>query len=136
MRQYALRRESPEQTEKLLDQALRERRPRDASPRRVLCRSCRSPVSSDRERIPIEGSHLHRRTNPAGIEFEFGCFLAAPGAAVVGEATDEFSWFSGYAWAYSICRSCAVHLGWHFEGRDPSFHGLILDRLEQESPAE
>ncbi len=108
---------------------------RDTSERRLLCRSCGSPVTTEAERIAIDGQHVHRRTNPAGIDFEFGCFAAAPGAEIVGEPTAEFSWFAGYAWTYSLCGACATHLGWHFEGAGPSFHGLILVRLMREGSA-
>ena len=107
---------------------------RDASKRRLLCRSCGSAVTTEAERIAIDGQHVHRRTNPAGIDFEFGCFAAAPGAETVGEPTVEFSWFAGYAWIYSVCGLCTTHLGWHFEGAGPAFHGLILARLVQEGP--
>lgn len=103
--------------------------------RRLLCRSCGEPITADEHRIEIAGGHVHRRTNPVGIEFEFGCFEAAPGAIAVGETTTEFSWFPGYAWVYSICFRCGAHLGWLFEGGDPPFHGLILNRLEEEKPA-
>jgi hypothetical protein len=105
---------------------------RDAFKQRLLCRSCGSPVTTEAERIAIEGQHVHRRTNPSGIDFEFGCFGAASGAETVGEPTTDFSWFAGYAWIYSVCRSCTAHLGWHFEGAGPSFHALILDRLARE----
>jgi hypothetical protein len=109
----------------------------DALLRRWLrCRHCREPVTAEDDRVVVEGEHVHRRTNPAGIEFEFGCFLVAPGAQVVGEPTFEFTWFAGRAWNYSMCRACGAHLGWHFEGRDPAFHGLILDRLEAEETPE
>jgi hypothetical protein len=102
----------------------------------LRCRLCHGPVTAEDHRAVVEGEHVHRRTNPSGIEFEFGCFVEAPGAQVVGEPTFEFSWFAGYAWAYSLCRECGNHLGWHFEGRDPIFHGLILDRLETEEAPE
>jgi hypothetical protein len=105
---------------------------RDAFGRRLLCRNCGSPVTTEAERIAIDGHHVHHRTNPAGIEFEFGCFVSAPGAETAGEPTREFSWFAGYSWIYSLCRACATHLGWHFEGSGPSFHALILDRLVRE----
>jgi hypothetical protein len=107
---------------------------RDASERRLLCCSCGSPVTTEAERIAIDGQHVHRRTNPAGVDFEFGCFVTAPGAETTAEPTAEFSWFAGYTWVYSVCRICATHLGWHFEGAGPSFHGLILDRLVREGP--
>jgi hypothetical protein len=108
---------------------------RDASRPRLLCRSCDSPVTTEADRIAIDGQHVHRRTNPAGIDFEFGCFVAAPGAVNVGEPTAEFSWFAGYTWIYSVCRLCTTHLGWRFEsaeGAGPSFHALILARLVRE----
>jgi len=102
----------------------------------LRCRLCRQPVTGEDDRTVVEGEHVHRRTNPAGIEFEFGCFLVAPGAQVVGEPTFEFTWFPGRAWAYSVCLGCGAHLGWHFEGGDPPFHALILDRLEADPTPE
>ena len=105
---------------------------RESSGRRLRCRVCGALVTSDGNRIEVEGRHVHRRINPAGFEFEFGCFGAARGAAAAGEPTTEFSWFAGYSWVYSLCRRCGAHLGWFFEGRDPRFHGLILNRLEVE----
>jgi hypothetical protein len=107
---------------------------RPASERRLLCRRCGAAVTSDDHRISIGGRHVHRRVNPAGIEFEFGCFDEAPGAVVAGQPVAEFSWFPGYTWAYSLCWQCGAHLGWLFEGRDPRFHGLVLNRLEEEKP--
>lgn len=80
--------------------------------------------------LEIEGCRIHRRTNPAGIEFEIGCFGAARGAEPAGIPTTEYCWFAGYAWSYSMCRACDIHLGWYFEGTAPPFHGLILECLE------
>jgi hypothetical protein len=106
----------------------------ETSGRRLLCRSCTSPVTSETARIAIDGSHVHRRTNPSGIEFEFGCFATAPGVHTLGTPTAEFSWFPGYTWVYAVCRECVTHLGWFFSGLSPSFHGLILARLMPEGP--
>jgi len=103
--------------------------------RRLLCRSCRQPITADDQRIAIEGRHLHRRVNPLGIEFEFGCFGEAPGAAKLGEPTAEHSWFAGYAWSFAHCGRCGVHLGWLFEGAEPAFYGLISNLLEEEQPS-
>ncbi len=100
--------------------------------RRLVCRLCGAYITRDGHRISIEGRHVHRRVNPAAVEFEFGCFGAAEGAAIVGEATAEFSWFAPYTWAITICRSCGAHLGWFFEGGDPRFYALILNRLVEE----
>jgi hypothetical protein len=100
--------------------------------RRILCRRCQSPVTSKAELVSIGGSRAHRRTNPNGYEFEFACFLAAPGADRRGVPTTQFSWFAGYAWCLAACRSCDVHLGWHFSGKSPEFYGLIIDRIAAE----
>ncbi len=109
---------------------------RPAEERRLLCRLCGAPITSADHRISIAGHHVHRRVNPVGFEFEFGCFDGAPGAVAAGRPTAEFSWFAGWSWAFSLCRSCGVHLGWFFDGRDPRFHGLVLNRLVEEKPAE
>jgi hypothetical protein len=106
---------------------------RDAAGRRLRCRVCGAVITGEGHRVEIAGGHVHRRVNPAGFEFELGCFDAAAGAAVVGPPTAEFSWFAGYAWSYSVCRACGAHLGWYFEGGEGAFHGLILNRLELES---
>ncbi len=104
--------------------------------RRLLCVVCAQPITADALRVAIEGRHRHRRTNPAGIDFEIGCFSEAPGAAAVGEATTEHTWFAGFSWRISICRGCGCHLGWRFEATGDGFHGLILDRLEAEKQGE
>jgi hypothetical protein len=135
LRPVELRKFHPEEGVLIGEPALRD--VSDALLKRWLrCRLCRGPVTAEDDRAVVEGEHVHRRTNPAGIEFEFGCFSAAPGVQVVGEPTFEFSWFAGLAWAYSLCRGCGTHLGWHFEGRGPAFHGLILDRLEADETPE
>ena len=79
--------------------------------RRLVCRACRSPVTADGFRIDVEGGHVHRRINPAGVDYEFGCFEKAPGAARAGQATPEHSWFAGYVWRLSICSACGTQLG-------------------------
>ena len=107
---------------------------RPAQQRRWLCRLCGAPVTSEENSISIQGRHVHRRVNPVGFEFEFGCFDEAPGAVATGEPTAEFSWFAGYTWVYSLCRRCGAHLGWLFEGDRPRFYGLILNRMVEEKP--
>lgn len=104
-----------------------------SSGERLLCRACGEPITTDEQRVAIEGRNVHRRTNPAGFEFDFGCFGRAPGAVAAGEATAEHTWFAGFTWRYSLCRGCGSHLGWLFESSGTSFHGLVLDRLEAES---
>jgi hypothetical protein len=98
--------------------------------RRLCCVHCGKPITDEDQRIIIRSSHRHRFSNPHGLIFQIGCFAAAPGCAQVGAATEEWTWFSGYAWQVALCRSCGIHLGWRY--RDASgdgFYGLILDRL-------
>ncbi|RMH16123.1 MAG: hypothetical protein D6696_18945 [Acidobacteria bacterium] len=99
--------------------------------RRLLCAACRAPITGDRERLAIGGRHVHRRTNPAGFVFTFGCFRRAPGAAARGAPTTEHTWFPGCAWRFALCRSCGAHLGWVFSGAR-AFFALILERLAAE----
>jgi hypothetical protein len=95
----------------------------------LYCFACGSAVTRLRERIAPGGAHSHTFTNPAGYVYRIGCFRSAPGCAQAGELTREYSWFSGYAWRYALCAACRVHLGWFFQGPEPDFFGLILDRL-------
>lgn len=101
--------------------------------RRLLCARCGHPVTRQGERIDVEGAHEHRRANPAGYRFHFGCFRAAPGCASQGPGTIEYTWFAGYAWRIALCANCLEHLGWRFERGDDSFYGLILERLAEEN---
>lgn len=101
--------------------------------RHLVCRSCRHEVTHDAARMEIKGRHVHLRTNPSQIDFEFACFKEAPGAVQVGEATDEHSWFAGYRWRFAACRRCGSHLGWFFEGHRPAFWGLITSRVVDSS---
>ncbi len=96
---------------------------------RLLCRVCFTPITSEDHRVAVEGQAVHRRTNPSGVTFTFGCYVEAPGARGTGAPTAEFSWFSGYVWSFALCRGCGEHLGWSFEGKPPAFFGLILERL-------
>ena len=48
----------------------------------IFCRLCGHRVTSDDQRISVNGSHTHTFFNPAGILFEVGCFRLAPGCLV------------------------------------------------------
>ena len=102
--------------------------------KRLFCAICRHPVTHQDERISVQGGHEHRFTNPHGIAFHIGCFREAAGCAVAGEATTEFTWFSGYAWRIATCAHCQMHLGWCFQSGADYFHGLIVDRLISVGP--
>ncbi len=97
---------------------------------RLCCGACSHPITRKRAGISMQGAHEHQFTNPHGLTFRVGCYGEAPGCRPIGEATDEHTWFSGYAWRVAICGSCRQHLGWSFHGLDRGrFFALIVDRL-------
>lgn len=101
----------------------------------LRCAACKQRVTSTQARMSLQGAHEHTFTNPHGIVFRIGLFQEAAGCALRDEATEEWTWFAGYAWQIGGCRSCGTHLGWGFRAAEPalagpaSFFGLILDRL-------
>jgi hypothetical protein len=99
------------------------------SEKSLLCRQCKSPVTSKRYAVAINGNHLHTFFNPAGVIYEIRCFKQAEGCTVYGQPTDEFTWFKGYVWRYALCASCLVHLGWVFESGEKTFFGIINSKL-------
>lgn len=101
-----------------------------ARPERIYCGRCDSEITDTSRRIIVGGKQVHRRTNPAGMEFSFQCFSAAPGCRHEGAYTFEYTWFPGNAWCFLICAQCLLHLGWHFQ--EAGFCGLIVDRLRYE----
>lgn len=97
--------------------------------RAVRCGACGHDVTSQRAALAVGGEIDHTFFNPAGVIFEIRCFERAPGCAVAGAPTTEFSWFPGYAWRYAACSACGSHLGWSFQGVEPAFFGLIERQL-------
>lgn len=101
----------------------------------ILCRTCLHPITRPAERISVQGRHTHTFANPHGIVFEIGCFQRAPGGGLIGPASNEFTWFTGYRWRVCVCAACLNHLGWAFlPPANGAFFGLILDRLIEPSP--
>lgn len=96
--------------------------------RALICKACGHNITSDEERISVNGLHVHTRINPGGFEFTFNCFRNAPGCRQVGTPSYEHTWFAGYCWQIAVCAGCGEHLGWLFRN-GPVFYGLIEDRL-------
>jgi len=124
----------PESTgEEWLAELLADRREVEPQEERSLyCFVCGEIVTRIDQRLSIQGDHRHTFTNPGGYIYEIGCFRDAEGCGETGEFTEEYTWFTGYAWRYAYCGSCRVHLGWAYEGAGESparFFGLILNRL-------
>jgi hypothetical protein len=113
---------------------LREAEALDFAGDRLVCIECGALITFGSERIARNGSHEHEFMNPAGVRFRIGCFASAPGVASVGEVSDVWSWFPGYAWQVVVCRGCIGHVGWSFTRNASGFFGLILDRLREELP--
>jgi len=119
-------RAAPSPATEALDEAERDEE------RLILCRQCGHGVTRPSERMELQGAHYHAFANPAGILFEIGCFRSADGCAHAGEATEQWSWFQGYAWRVAVCARCLRHLGWLYTATDrPPFYGLILNRLAE-----
>ncbi len=96
----------------------------------IRCGQCLYAIAREGDEISMGGAHKHAFANPHGIVFEIGCFRSAGGCKFAGGLTEEFTWFSGYAWRIAVCGKCLLHLGWLYvaPGKD-SFVGLIVDRL-------
>ncbi len=96
------------------------------------CSMCGQSIAPAAARIAMDGSSEYTYTNPHGFVFTIGYFRIAPGCAVTGVPTTEYTWFPGYAWRYASCMACGVHLGWEFSsGGGDRFYGLILKRLSE-----
>jgi hypothetical protein len=100
--------------------------------RAILCRGCGAPITSREAALEVDGAHEHTFFNPAGIVYRIGCFARAGGCVDTGAWTDEFAWFPGHQWRFSLCAGCGAHLGWQFgSAAGAEFWGLILERLEE-----
>jgi hypothetical protein len=95
----------------------------------VACAACRGFVADSRARFSVDGAHSHSFINPAGLIFRVSCFAAAPGVVPVGEESDDFTWFAGFAWRVALCRTCGEHLGWSYRRLRSEFVALIDDRV-------
>ena len=128
-----LLRERPRKKDGRIAPELAEKEAPEQSPEEeeyILCRQCRQAITRPVDRIAMQGAHQHTFANPAGIVFTIGCFQRADGCVPVGPASDEFTWFSGFAWRVGVCRGCLAHLGWYFTAPSgDAFYVLILDHL-------
>jgi hypothetical protein len=95
----------------------------------IVCAACYFAVTDPSRQIRVHDSFSHVFANPYGQVFEIGCFSKARGCRQNSIPSEEFSWFSGYAWQVGICRGCNSHLGWIFSNHNHLFYGLILDKL-------
>lgn len=99
----------------------------------ILCANCGHEITTPEHVITVDGDHIHRFTNPAGITYQVGCFSSADGCLVQGSPTLEHTWFEGFSWSFSTCSNCLFHLGWYYESKHETFFGLIIDHLADSS---
>jgi len=98
----------------------------------LRCRTCDFTVTTPKDRFSKDGKHHHTFFNPAGIVYEIGCFIDAPGCLIYGPLSREFTWFTGYSWQVVHCSQCLEHLGWYFSTAENGFFGLVLNRLRED----
>ena len=94
----------------------------------LYCSNCSKLITRGRWRIERNDDHEHAVFNPAGQIFEIACFKEAPGVGVIGQPSNEFTWFKGYHWQIGFCLNCNSHLGWQYSGAE-IFFGLIKSKL-------
>jgi len=99
----------------------------------IVCRNCGNRITTPERILTVNGEHMHSFTNPEGYTYDIGCFSAAEGCYVYGEPALEYTWFNGFKWSFSVCSTCLIHLGWHYERGEERFFGLILDLLADTS---
>lgn len=96
--------------------------------KKLYCLNCKHLITDLDAAISIDGTQTHTFTNPGGYTYTIDCFHSAPGCQAIGDATEECTWFKGYAWQIAVCERCHEQLGW-FYSNDKTFFGLISDRL-------
>jgi hypothetical protein len=118
-----------------------QKRPRDetvttGADRWLCCRSCATRIAPLAAVLP-EGEDPLVFANPEGRVFELLLLGNARALQLVGNATQEFTWFQGYAWRVALCAGCGIHLGWRFETAaersPPVFFGLLRRELVEEA---
>ena len=95
----------------------------------VRCGACQTVITDPVHAMGISGSHQHSFTNPVGVVYDIAIYSKAS-CKLHGPATDEHTWFPGYAWRIALCPNCQHHLGWSFRNMDGNtFYGLIIGRI-------
>jgi hypothetical protein len=103
-----------------------------AGERWLCCRSCGAKIAALSAVLPSDTPLVF--ANPSGLVFELVLLREARGLALIGQATQEFTWFQSYAWRVALCHGCGTHLGWRFDAVGPEtplsgFFGLLRREL-------
>uniref|UniRef100_A0A183ABL0 CULT domain-containing protein n=1 Tax=Echinostoma caproni TaxID=27848 RepID=A0A183ABL0_9TREM len=82
-----------------------------------ICGVCNASITSNRYIICLaqEGS-FQTYVNPSGVLHDIVTVSQVTQSSVIlmGSASEEYSWFPGYAWTIANCAGCTDHLGWLF----------------------
>jgi cereblon len=107
--------------------------------RSFSCRRCGTQVAEEDDCIqvmdrPVKSAY----ENPLGLSCEIITFSEAANLIAAGSATEEYTWFEGYAWRPVACLECRMHLGWRYEAVDPGrepphFFGLLTGAIRESS---
>ena len=106
-------------------------------PTRIVCAQCGRQISTRDQLFAYDGAQLYGVfINPFGVVFELCTLMSATNLIALGTATEEGTWFEGYAWQVCVCDRCRTHLGWLYRGhtsvRAPTrFYGLIRSKLRE-----
>jgi hypothetical protein len=106
-----------------------EQETRSLDDRWIRCASCSHALARDRDRIDVQGKHVHTFVNPGGHEYTIRCFADAPGCAAAGDESTFWTWFPGFAWRVALCAACGAHVGWSFRAETGVFWGLVVERI-------
>jgi cereblon len=105
----------------------------DGNDEAFLCAVCKTKISEKKYLTSIQGDSPYRTfTNPHGFEFKILTVLYCEMILDLSGEYNDFTWFSGYAWAIIGCSSCREHIGWRYvstEKEPHAFYGLIRDKL-------
>ncbi len=129
---YRLRLPTEKQSDKKLGSLIKDESMKEEldSGDALFCCQCHQVITTETDRINIQGAHQHCFANPYGIIFQIGCFQTAKGCGYTGSLTEKWSWFKGLSWRIAICNMCLIQLGWlYVSPGGESFNGLILNRL-------
>jgi hypothetical protein len=107
-----------------------------AEDRWLHCRPCGARIAPLSALLPSNTPLVF--ANPSGMVFELVLLRDTCDLRLVGPATEEFTWFAGYAWRVALCHACATHLGWRFDAvgleRLPrGFFGLLRRELVEQA---
>uniref|UniRef100_A0A5K3F0F9 Protein cereblon n=2 Tax=Mesocestoides corti TaxID=53468 RepID=A0A5K3F0F9_MESCO len=83
----------------------------------LACSFCNANITSQKDVICLaqEGS-MQAYVNPQGFIFDMLTLSTVQTGAIdlIGEPSDQYSWFPGYAWTIAQCAGCQSHMGWQF----------------------